>query len=242
MKNYQKYTQQLKEQKEKEIELTALRDIIEQLTREIATLEIKKGNQESARKIINQSLAYIFFDNQRLVLDPVGNEYILKVRGKKVKPSQVSTGERNAIALAYFFIHLAEGKEENNLFSDEILLIIDDPISSFDIENKVGIMSFLRWRLGEVLTGCATTKLLLMTHDIGVMFDFAKLFEEISKQCKKYNIKSDFICYHLENRKIDSFSYKKHNEYGKLLNCIYEYAKNPIDNEIHDIGNIMRRV
>lgn len=37
------------------------------------------------------------------------------------------------------------------LFNDEYLIIIDDPVSSYDFENKIGILSFLKLKLSQFL-------------------------------------------------------------------------------------------
>ena len=61
---------------------------------------------------INDALSYIFFDKKRMVLENSDGIYVLKVNGKDVKPKDVSTGERNAIALSYFFAKMFENHEK----------------------------------------------------------------------------------------------------------------------------------
>ena len=50
----------------------------------------------------------------------------------------MSLGERNIIALCYFFTQILSNQDIGKLYQDEELVVIDDPISSFDFENKVG--------------------------------------------------------------------------------------------------------
>ena len=59
-----------------------------------------------------------------------------------MKPTQISLGERNIIALCYYFANIMQNQEFEESHAQEYILLIDDPVSSFDIENKVGIMSF----------------------------------------------------------------------------------------------------
>jgi hypothetical protein len=49
----------------------------------------------------------MFYSKERMVLVPgENNEYKLLINGENVIPSKVSTGERNALALCYFFVEL----------------------------------------------------------------------------------------------------------------------------------------
>lgn len=70
--------------------------------------------------------------------------YVLYAYGQAVKPNNVSVGERNIIALCYFFAELIMNQEAKEGYSKKLILVIDDPVSSFDFENKVGIMSLLK--------------------------------------------------------------------------------------------------
>lgn len=121
--------------------------------------------------------------------------------------------------------------------------MIDDPVSSFDMENRIGILSFLRWKLEEVLESCTTTKILIMTHDISVVFDLEKALQEISKHCEQKSANAEFNIYQLDNKKVTPFSYRKHNEYTQLLCKVYQYATSTSDSDLDlVIGNVMRRV
>ena len=113
-------------------------------------LDSQRKNFQVASGEINKSLKYIFFSEDRLSIDPGTDQlYRIKVNGDFVSPNKVSCGERNALALCYFFTEIAEEMDEKSIYTDEMLLVIDDPISSFDIENRVGITSLLRWKLGQ---------------------------------------------------------------------------------------------
>ncbi|SCH85811.1 Uncharacterized protein conserved in bacteria [uncultured Clostridium sp.] len=130
-------------------------------------LDAQRKNLQIAVEQINESLSYIFYSDTRLQLYLGSDQmYHLKVNGKDVSPNKISCGERNALALSYFFTEIAKGTEFQKLYDDEMFLVIDDPVSSFDVENRVGILSFLRYKLNQVLTSCATTKILMMTHDV----------------------------------------------------------------------------
>lgn len=207
-------------------------------------LDSQRKNYMIASEEINNSLEYIFFCKNRLSLEPGSDQvYHLRVNGKQVDPNKVSCGERNALALCYFFTEIVKDMDSKAIYSDELFLVIDDPISSFDLENRVGIISFLRWKFEQILSCCATTKILVMTHDISVMFDLEKAFQEISKFCEKISTNAEYCLFHLDDKRLSDFMYKRHNEYSHLLKKIYEYANSSIVDNDADlvIGNVMRR-
>ena len=152
-------------------------------------------------------------------------------------------GERNALALCYFFTEIAEEMDEKSIYTDEMLLVIDDPISSFDIENRVGITS-IKMEIGTGLKVVLIAKVLIMTHDISVLFNLQKALSEISGICGKNSVNAEYRLFQLENKELIEFRYNKHNEYTQLLEKIYQYALGEDVNDILDlsIGNMMRRV
>lgn len=224
---------------------------LERVSENLRAFENQKNQLDSQRKNyriaageINKSLKYIFFSDKRLTIELGADQlYHLKSNGIAVNPSKVSCGERNAIALCYYFTEIAKDMDAKAKYSDEELLIIDDPISSFDIENRIGILSFLRWKMEQVLDGCATTKILLMTHDVGVMFDLEKAVSEISKHCAARACYAEFVAFQLEDKHLTKFEHNGHNEYTHLLQMTYSYAKSTsVDNDLDlVIGNVMRR-
>lgn len=128
-------------------------------------------------------------------------------------------------------------------YTKEYLLLIDDPVSSFDIENKTGIMSFLRYQLGKFLLGNEDTRAIIMTHDLLTYYDAEKIFKELIEANKtKYGYKSTYQCYELKNQTLINFPYNGRQEYTELIKIIYEFALgNAVEYELI-IGNIMRQV
>ena len=207
-----------------------------------AQLDARRKNFKLAADEINNSLEYIFYCKGRLTLE-LGNDeqYHLKVNGHTVVPSKVSCGERNALALSYFFTEIASNANANAVYSNEVFLVIDDPVSSFDFENRIGVQSLLRWKLGQVLEGCATSKVLIMTHDISTAFDLEKGLQEIRDRLKGTPKVADFKLWRLEDCVVSQLTNEQRNEYTLLLARIFEYAKTGAGDGL-SIGNIMRRV
>lgn len=129
-----------------------------------------------------------------MVLENSDGIYVLKVNGKDVKPKDVSTGERNAIALSYFFAKMFENHEKESRYSEEALVVLDDPITSFDKDNKVGIMSFLRWQINALYEGNPKTKVLIMSHELMTIFNLQKVYSDIDRnQFRVYELKDRHI-------------------------------------------------
>lgn len=132
----------------------------------IDDLETQRKNIRIALDTINACMKYIFFADDRLKIEYIDGAYKLLSHGKSVKPCDVSVGERNIIGLSYFFTSILEGQEEMHAYYEEYLLVIDDPVSSYDTENKIGILSFLKYKLSVFLEGNPNTRALVMTHDL----------------------------------------------------------------------------
>lgn len=215
------------------------------LKEEIANLNNKKKNVVIAKDMINKALSYVFFSNNRLQLD-VGAEsgkYYLISNGIKVTPDKVSTGERNIIALCYFFTQMLDNHNSTDNFTDEYFIVIDDPISSFDRENQVGVITYLKCQLSKIFYGNKNSKILLLSHDLSTVYDLEKAGEEIGEQ---FNLKNKFVeNYELKQRQIDNTKHidMHRHEYSLLMKEIYKYAKgeNSLLSDL-TIGNSMRRL
>ena len=83
------------------------------------------------------------------------------------------------------FTEILKNKNENEMYNQERLLVIDDPISSFDIENRIGILSYIKFQLNNFLNGHTETKSIILTHDIQTLYDLEKLVSEIINSCNQ---------------------------------------------------------
>lgn len=210
----------------------------EKVKKEIEALKTKKERTDIALDYINQELQYVFYNKRKVVLEPGEGCYKLKINSKAVRPKKLSVGERNVLGLCYFFAKLFGGKTETIKYSTEYLIVIDDPISSFDYGNRVGVMSLLRFQFGNILKGNVNSRILVLSHDLQSIFDLIKIRNEITG-------KKDPTFVELVNHSLKVHKFK--NEYKKLLECIFEYASNTETYDIDDvrdtsIGNTMRRL
>lgn len=232
---FEAYFKALAVQRDNESKITKVEKQIEHYRSAILGLEQEKKQVRIALNFINQALHFIFYDKNRLVLVEGEGCYRLMSKGYEVKPKDVSLGERNIIGLCYFFASLFEGKNEDTKYTDEILAVIDDPISSFDFENRIGVISFLKWQLAKMHRGNSHSKALVLTHDIQVALDLLKTNEPI------INIQQELMC--LSNHKLQFKNRKDISEYKQLLHDIYEFAKvDEASDNSFTIGNKMRKV
>lgn len=206
----------------------------------IKQLVQQKERTDIALDYINKELQYVFFSNRKVKLEPGNGCYKLKVNGRNVKPSKISVGERNVLGLCYFFAKLYSGKTEAARYTAESLIVIDDPVSSFDFGNRVGVMSLLRYQFGHILNGNVNSRILVMSHDLHSVFDLVKIRNEVVK-----GRRPDQSYMELVNGKLDVKFVQ--NEYKKLIESVYRYAAytgtdDPDDTMEMGIGNTMRKM
>lgn len=239
------WKQAVDEQNKVETELKHSDGVIEECNKKLERLKAQKKNIKIAVDLINRSLRYVFFSKDRLEIKIKGEKYILYAHSKPVKPNNVSVGERNIIALCYFFTELIMNQEVKDGYSRKLTLVIDDPVSSFDLENKVGIMSLLKSKISDIVMHNEESQVLIMTHDLQCMYDFLKIGDEISGEYKAANNGKKKELYsrrELKNKELVPFKYKTRNEYSELFKRVYAYACGESDGEDIVVGNSMRRV
>ncbi|MEO3864041.1 AAA family ATPase [Rheinheimera fenheensis] len=153
----------------------ALKTTINTRNTEIRTLEDSLSNEGLGADQFNESL-HKFLGRSELTLrfNPVKKGYeILRNDSEKVD-GNLSEGEKTAIAFVYFIIKLKEN--DNNI--EDTIVVVDDPISSFDSNHLFHAYSFMK-------VNCEKAKqLFVLTHN----FTFFKLVRDwISRKNKPDN-------------------------------------------------------
>lgn len=242
--NYNSYKIQTQE---KQAEDKKLSDIVNEMgnkSKRLEELNQKKKSIKIALDYINKALEYVFFCKDRLTLSEENDIYYLKSYGKPVKPSDISKGECNIIALCYFFTYILNNLSEKDAYKKRFLLIIDDPVSSFDLENRVGIQSYLKFEMQKILLGNKDSKIILLSHDLNAVNDFEKSAKEICNSAKgHFKVDTKYEIFELKNKLIKPFKLLEKQQYTLLMEMVYRYAMgdNVNENEII-IGNAMRRI
>ena len=230
------YNQQKKKEDDLKNKIKHLQNDIEQKENQITDLNAQKQQVGIALDFINSFLSYIFFDKQHLQLKAEAGKYKILVNNRNVKPDLISTGERNSLSLCYFFAKTFENREKDHRYDEEELFVIDDPVSSFDQANKVGIMSFLRLMFGKINDGNPNSKILVMTHDQQVFFDLKKIFKDIPGGDNKLKVFTLTQTHEMIDAKINT------NLYKALLNDVYDVANGDNLANVRNIGNNMRKL
>lgn len=207
---------------------------------EIKALKAQKNRTDIALGYINMELQYVFYSDKKVKLIPGDGCYKLMINGRQVKPKKISVGERNVLGLCYFFAMMFNGKKDEDKYSTEYLIVIDDPVSSFDYGNRLGVMSLLRYQFHEIIKGNPNSRILVMSHDLPSVFDMVKIRSDL-----RGGLGGEKKFLELENKILKEQSVQ--NEYKKLLLHVYEYANHRRPDDLDDssemsIGNIMRRL
>ncbi len=237
----QDYKKQNEEFALKQEELKKKEENRQNIIDKLGSLKQRQSQKGLATKNINHALSYVFYSQDRLSIEFKNDKYYLKSNGRHVKPEDISTGERNIIALCYFFTYIASNQEISKLYSKEMFVVIDDPVSSFDFENKVGISSLLRYSINMIVGGNPKSKILIFSHDLTTIFDIQKAVNEIRDSRKgnaKYSLNKP-VLQELKKGRLDTLKFKP-NEYGSSMKNIYDFIKGNTDSIT--IGNTMRRV
>ena len=104
-----------------------------------------------------------YLGHSELVIEAIEEGYQLKRRGQEVL-YQLSEGEKTATALCYFLSLLeADGRSLNNL-----IVVIDDPISSLDTRALNFAFNLIRGAIGDA------GQVIILTHNINFMNEVKK--------------------------------------------------------------------
>ena len=220
--------------------------------RQYELTKAKLGNTSTAMQAINRCLSFVFSENKRLQL-VISTEkegyYKLQSNGRDVRPGDISTGERNIIALSYFFIKLSEGRNYDRRYDDSRLIVIDDPITSFDYGNRIGMLAMMRMNITEFLKGNKDSKVLVLTHDRQTINELVtinqnNIMQELEDDYTDEALKHRYNCYYDLNQRKMLERNDKASEYEELMKNIYRFvvSDDPYDARFIGIGNQMRRV
>ena len=174
-----------KKKKELEQRKNELNNIQEKLNE--AKDELRRTNIQMDH--LNSALSLIFLSPNRLSLKGTANgEYGIYVRGKRVSLSNLSTGEKNAIALSYFFSMPYENRSKEYFSKNDSLFVLDDPVSSLDRNNEIGIYSLIEHEISEIKrltnTNNNFVQVIALTHSLPVYYALEKVGDEVFKTKK----------------------------------------------------------
>lgn len=206
-------------------------------------LNAKKGNVDIALDDINQHLFKIFAGKNRLKLElDEKSNYRVISRKRKIKLKRLSAGEKSVISLCYFFAQLRNNTNAFENYSDSYFIVLDDPISSLDFDNKVGIYTFLRAQIEQIIKNNVHSRMILFTHDLEVVYKMNRVLEDIKEASSLGNFFS-FRRFDVD-KNTHNIDVGKINSYAWNIELIYSYANEEADvivNADHYIGNVLRK-
>lgn len=248
---YDKYKTLSDKAESKKTDLKNAQQELAKVQSHIQILNNQLGQFNIAMDKINESLRLVFLSPDRLQLETSpesDNAYAISVRGKRVPLHDLSTGEKNAIAIAYYFSMPYENKVEHPLFNESMLFVLDDPITSLDRSNEIGIFSLIEKEFTSLKKALSHKKqpqpslqILVMTHNYQVFYAMQHIGESVFPRKKTAAwVLSDCDIKAANNNK-PAYTYRT------LIEHVYDFAKrdmsSPAGDESHDytIANELRR-
>ena len=233
-----------------------LEEKIRKQTELVTSLKSRIDQVDEARDQINCYLDIIFGINKLRLATAGKDSYKLQIKKNDtyvdIPPKAISSGERNALALAYFFACVLEKKDKNYDYGEPTFLVIDDPVSSFDADNKAGVISLIASQSRKVLNGNPESKVLVLTHDYTTLRDLCNLRRN---SIAPYDYETGpggrgsywyYGCLSANRpfRRVNCKSVLENMEYGSDLLDIFEFAEMPDPDSyegLDGIGNTIRR-
>lgn len=184
----------------------------------INILNSQLANTTDAVKLINTFLKVIFVEEDRLKLEPAKNGYAVSCNGSRLKPNELSTGERNILSLAYFFVDIFKSVADFHKPTGHRLIILDDPLSSFDEDNRYGVLIFLQQIVDRVSVQGAQkgSQVVFLTHDARLVFNLNDAFKTAS------NV--SVVNHKMNAHKLEKFPLQSSNKYATALERILNFA------------------
>lgn len=212
---------------------------------EIQTLKQAESATSDFANYINDILTN-FNVHLKLLVSDDGKNYIIQhtQTSANLTIGDISEGERNLLALLFFYYELFNDNEQQDFKSDIELIIVDDPISSMDDINKMYILEMMKHIL--VL---GSPQVFMMTHSWD---DFGNLCYGLYDKPAKltipatpygfYEIKKDALGNSLVQKTKSNIPPYHHN-----FAEVYEFSRKPDttnldDCDIYHMPNIMRQV
>lgn len=236
------YKSSKKEYIEIEAKISALKESVKLATERYQSIEKMMSSETLASTEFNKKLAaFLGHSEINLVFDTESRGYKV-YRNNSGEAKNLSEGEKTAIAFTYFITKL---KESGNAIRDYIL-VIDDPISSFDSNKIFAAYAYLK-------SECEDAKqLFVFTHNYNF---FSLILGWFNKRKKKVDGKSvpDFMLYRIENEFDDNIrhavlrdggeSMKQNTEYDYVFYNVYRLkGKSLSKEELIFCGNICRKL
>lgn len=215
-------------------EINRLISLKDGLNIEIKKLEGLLSNEAIGAGEFNNKL-HRFLGRKNIILEFDTENHGYKILRDGVQASNLSEGEKTAISFVYFVTKL---KENDNKIEDSII-VIDDPISSFDSNNLFSSYSFLK-------NECGTAKqLFVITHNFAYFKLIRDWFNPSKDRTSIYLVEANIIDdkRHSIIKTATASLTKYASEYHFIFSQVYKFKNKEIDEvNAYLIGNLLRKL
>lgn len=175
-------------------------------------------------------------------LEIIEDNYMITplISSSEISVNDISEGEKNLLSFLFFYYELFDDLEKS-VFKDEIkYIIIDDPISSLDDNNKFYLQTVIRNLINDF-----SHQIFVLTHDwqffCALLYGKHNLRNKDSK-ISAFEVKKDSnYCSYLDfaNPTISPYEH----DFIELINARLQRDKNNLSvNDVYHLPNCMRRV
>ncbi|MDR0800889.1 MAG: AAA family ATPase, partial [Endomicrobium sp.] len=217
---------------------------VKNIKQEINSKKFSLSNQKPIIERIN-TLLKNFLDT-KLFFKFENDNYFIKreIKGQPNKPAKnLSDGEKSLIAFLYFIVSL-ESSSKNDKKNE--IIVIDDPVSSFDSHNLFNIQALLTQSVKDY------GQIFFLTHNFYFFVKIRDALKYIFEPQTKNNTETQTLIeiFEIENRKDSGSMLKDANEYIKnhiseymsLIEKLKDIYNRKDDEKDVSTGNLIRRV
>ncbi|WP_230318485.1 AAA family ATPase, partial [Enterococcus avium] len=216
----------------------------EAIKQKIIELENQSSNFSDFSKLVNTILKNNEVNLRiNLATDDEDKSYYWighSVTNEILSIEDISEGEKNLLALLFFFYELYEDEEQESLKRSIELIVLDDPISSLDDSNRFFVIELVKRLLKE-----STPQIFVLTH---VWNDFCQLIYGLPKDNSNSNVVGKYEVYKDIAAKSDlRIINSAVKPYKKIFEEVYQLSQKNFSDEltncdIYHSCNSMRRV
>src|SRR5699024_3956908 len=150
------------------------------------------------------------------------------------------TGERNILSLAYFFASVFTSISDYNNPKEHRLVVLDDPLSSFDEDNRYGVLLLIK-QMADRIASKGNGQLIFFTHDARLVFNLNDAFKSTNDVV--------VATWKLSSRELIPLKLNDSNKYKTMLERILRFAllgtlhspaKNERDGENYPEADLIR--
>ena len=224
--------------------LEKLKKTIDEKMSEYHVLEGKLSNETLGAEAFNEKLEQFLGHNEiKLIFDENEKGYRI-YRNDEEEAKNLSEGEKTAIAFIYFITKL----KENGSKIEDSILVIDDPVSSFDSNKLFSAYAYMKSECDEA------KQLFVLTHNYSFFSLVLDWFRKKHTKDKNGNRITNYCIYRIDNRfdvndtryailEDGGDSLKQATEYDYIFESVYLLKDKPLKKqEMIFCGNIARKL